>query len=118
MAIVVCVACGLFRIVASIYNPFSVNALGRLGENFKFDRLSKKFDNLQFFLFVKLYNIIRRKFFRIVTHCLIDFTCFHTVQCRYIGVQYYLTTSDKYYLLPHLLKKPNRILRDTSFSFI
>ena len=46
IARVACVACGLFRIVASIYNPFSVNALGRtrvLGDRFAvkiFDRKS------------------------------------------------------------------------------
>ncbi|MDR1523638.1 MAG: hypothetical protein LBS79_00075 [Tannerella sp.] len=38
MAMVVRVARGLFRIVAGIYNPFSVNVLGKTGENLRFSR--------------------------------------------------------------------------------
>ena len=40
IAKVVAVACLLFRIVASIYNPFSVNALGLVGENLRWGKFS------------------------------------------------------------------------------
>lgn len=44
MAMVVCAALGLFRMVASMYRPFSVKTLGNAGEYFSLGRcVEKKF---------------------------------------------------------------------------